>query len=59
MTDARNKQTLPRGTQCERVDWLEGLFRFRTRTPAQLSAPSFDASLLPLQVFVHRDAQPR
>ena len=45
MTDSRSKQSLPRGTQCERVDWLEGLFNYLCHAdPMSLEVPQSAAA---------------
>ena len=52
MTDSRSKQSLPRGTQCERVDWLEGLFNYLCHAdPMSLEVPQSAAAFPETVVF--------
>ena len=52
MTDSRSKQILPRGTQCERVDWLEGLFNYLCHAdPMSLEVPQSAAAFPETVVF--------
>ena len=52
MTDSRSKQSLPRGTQCERVDWLEGLFSYLCHAdPMSLEVPQSAAAFPETVVF--------
>ena len=51
MTDSRSKQSLPRGTQCERVDWLEGLFNYLlTKSSDAIKALRMENTQLRLQM---------